>query len=192
MGVLNTDQVHALFYDGKNGKRLAQKKLQRLYEAKQLRRVRVAINQPYVYYTGKKPGQLEHLVSLNWVYIWLKNQIKGWGELHCFNREQDYKVLRTDAFAGIKDRKNGFYFLFIEMDIAESGNEFKKVQLYNMLYEKELYSSWWWVNMATGFPPIVVVTTGSKEKILRRIEPENTNNLEFRVYTLDEIKKGCE
>lgn len=171
---------------------MAQKRLQRLYELKKIRRTREAIDKPFLYYVGKKPGQMEHLISLNWVYIWLQSQIKGWGQLHCFSREQDYKILRADAFSAIKDRKGGFYFAFIEMDIAASGNEFKKVELYNALYASEKYSSWWWVDQASGFPPIIVVTTGSKEKLLKRIESENSNNLEFRVYTLNEIKAGCE
>jgi len=192
LGALSTEQVSLLFFGGiKNSVRMAQKRLQRLYEQKKLRRVRESVNRPYYYYTGTRPGQIEHLVSLNWVYIWMQCRSMGWGRMHCFSREPDYKILRPDAFAGIRDKNGRFYFAFVEMDLAESGNHFDKVAKYNQLYASEKYAGWWWVPLATGFPPVIIVTTGRKERIQKHVNRENPHGLEFRVYTLEEIIKGC-
>lgn len=194
-GALDTDQISVLFFEGKNRRRLAQRRMQKLHEQKKVKRNRASLSEPFYYYTGNKSGRMEHLISLNWFFVYsTKINIKQWEQLQWFEYEQDYKVLRSDALLGIKNNVTGkSLFSFVEMDIAESGNEFDKVRKYNTLYETESYTGAWWVNLAERFPKVVIVTTNSNrlKVIERKIEQENTNNLEFKVLLLNQIKGEC-
>ena len=107
--------------------------------------------------------------------------------------EVDYELLRCDAFCGIKNTVTGkVRFMFIEMDIYESGNAFDKVAKYNALYTTDKYLGYWWNEVAEKFPEVLVVTTGDPERIYRKVEKENVANLAFRVLVLDRVKKECD
>jgi len=194
-GVLDTDQITSLFFSQlPSGRRIAQRRLKSLFDNRKLKRARESVELPYYYFTGEKPGQPEHKLSLNWIYLWYTLRLKSWEELYCFQYEQDYGILRSDALAGIKNTVTGkISFSFVEMDIAKSGNSFDKVAKYNLLYESDRYLSAWWVKYASGFPSVLVVTTNSKrlKAIQRKIDRDNKNGLEFKVYLLDQIKGEC-
>lgn len=114
--------------------------------------------------------------------------------LHSFDREvKDYKLIRPDAFCAIKNLwQDAFHFYFIEMDINRSGHDFgKKARKYNELFSSGAYMNQWWVPLSKRFPAIIVVTTGRVKTIKEKIERENVNNLEFRIYSLDTIKEEC-
>jgi hypothetical protein len=193
--VMDTDQVTALFFgDIKNGKRVAQKRLKRLHDTGQLKRCRVSVDQPYYYYAGRKPGQIDHTLGLNWIYVWRISNLQSWEALEHFEHEPDYKQIRPDALTVIRNKVTGESRLqFVEMDMAGSGNEFDKVHKYNQFYESGAYEQCWWVDIATRFPPVLVVTTGVSRgtAVQKLIDRENVNDLEFRVQLLDQIKRGC-
>jgi hypothetical protein len=141
-----------------------------------------------------KPGQLEHVLGVSWIYTWITSTLNSMELLQSFDREvKDYKPVRPDAFAVIKNLwKDSLNFFFIEFDIDESGNDFGiKVRRYNDLYVSESYAKMWWVPLSKRFPPIIVVTTGRVKKLQEKIQKENTHNLEFRVYSLDQVKEEC-
>lgn len=187
---LNTEQVQALYFRSMQyGQRKAQERLLKLYRVGKLGRGRYA-DSPYYYYVGDKPGMLKHLIATNWVRIWLQTTLPSWERLHSWSYEQDYKVLRSDGFAAIKNAMTGKYrFLFIEMD--RGTNHFDKIQKYNKLYETEKYDSWWWVNLTERFPSILVVTVSEARKrlIQGEIEVRNSNGLEFQVRLLDDLRE---
>ena len=195
-GVLDTDQITSLIFSRlPSGRRIAQRRLKSLFDRGKLKRARDSIDLPYYYYTGEKPGQPEHKLAVNWVYLWYTLRLKSWEELYCFQYEQDYGILRSDALAGIKNTVTGkISFSFVEMDIAKSGNSFDKVAKYNLLYESDRYLSAWWVKYASGFPSVFVVTTNNKRlrSIQKWIDRDNKNGLEFQVYLLDQIKGECQ
>lgn len=190
--VLNTDQIRLLFFRDVSVQ-MACRRLQRLTQTKRLKRDRHSMSEPYFYYRDKKPGQLDHALGVSWVYTWLSINLKTWEKLHSFEREvPGYGILRPDGFAAVKNIwQSSFRFFFIEFDIAESGNRFNKHLLYNNLYSSEGYTSSWWASLARRFPPVIIVTTGKKERIIERIRGNNENNLEFQVYTLDQIREEC-
>lgn len=193
--ILNTEQICLLFFKSlNNGLRIAQRRLKALYERKLVNRARESFSEPYYYFVGKRPAQVAHKLGINWVYVWLTVRLKSWEEMFCFIAEQDYGILRADALAGIKNTVTGeVRFYFVEFDNAESGNHFDKVTKYNALYESEQYTAAWWVDYASRFPAVLVVTTNPRrlKTIQGHIERENTNGLEFKVCLLDEIKGGC-
>ena len=85
--ILDTEQVYyLLFRDEPNGKRKAQRRLQSLHKRKKLTRGRDFPRVPYYYYIGKKPGQIDHRLGVNWVYCWFRSKLKQWEEL-TFDRE---------------------------------------------------------------------------------------------------------
>lgn len=188
---LDTEQVRAIVFPGmKSGLRKAQERLQKLHARKRVKRVKLDPNSPYIYYMDKRHGRIEHLVALNWVYAWTVRQLKPWETLHRWDYEQDYGILRADAFAVVKNNvTDKFKFYFVELDRSE--NVFDKVDKYCALYESENYS--WWGDCANRFPPVVIVTTSLSR--LRHIQGvigrDNRAGLQFEVYLLDFIKEAC-
>lgn len=176
---------------------MAQGRLKKLHEGKTLKRDRLSLDEPFFYYLDKRPGQLEHRLAVNWVYVWFRKvkAKRGWEKLHSFEWEVPYElIVRPDGFAAIKNIPYGkLTFYFVELDIAESGNAFDKVMRYNKLYKSRKFMNYWWGSLATGFPSIIVVTTTERKKkfILDKIAKENECDLDFQVYTLDQIKEEC-
>ena len=194
--VLNTDQIKLIFFESVSI-RMAQGRLKKLYEGKTLKRDRLSLDEPFFYYLDKRPGQLEHRLAVNWVYVWFHKvkAKKGWEKLHSFEWEVPYEsIVRPDGFAAIKNIPYGkLTFYFVELDIAESGNAFDKVMRYTKLYKSRKFMDYWWGSVATGFPSIIVVTTTERKKkfILEKIAKGNECDLDFQVFTLDQIKEEC-
>jgi hypothetical protein len=149
------------------------------------------LDEPYAYYIdlSAKVEQMEHLVALNWVYVWMEVRRKSWEMLYCFEYERDYGVLRADALAIIKNAATGaLRVLFVELD--RGGNGFDKVKRYNDLYESEKYANEWWAPKATRFPAVILATTNHKRerRIQEVINRDNRNGLEFIVKHVDYFK----
>lgn len=195
MGALNTDQIRLLVFKG-NCLRIVQRRLTILSTSPyaKIKRERLRLGEPYVYYMDRKPGQIDHVLGVSWVYTWINVTLSNMEKIHCFDREaKEYKTIRPDAFVGIKNLwQDAMYFYFVELDIGRSGNDFaKKVKKYNEVFNSESYMGMWWVPLSKRFPAIIVVTTGRIKTIKEKIEKENVNGLEFRVYSLEQIKEEC-
>jgi len=186
-GVLNTDQIQAMFFAGiAYGQRKAQDRLLYLHRCGKLQRKMVAGT--YCYYLDTK-GLLKHRIGVNWSRMWTEQNLPSWEKLHSWSYEQDYKILRCDGFVAVKNNMTGtFRFSFLEMD--RGTNAFDKVQKYNKLYIEEKYLSWWWVKLTARFPPIQVVTlTPARKSVIQsEIERGNEHNLEFKIVLLDDIR----
>ncbi len=98
-GVLDTEQIRALFFRHLvYGRRIAQKRLQRLHEAQRVERGRMYSRPCYYYLTPFK--QVEHRLGVNWVYCWMVANLKSWQELK-WEYEVDIGGVRPDAVATI-------------------------------------------------------------------------------------------
>lgn len=184
---LETDQIRVMFFPSQQGKRKTQERLLKLYKSGKANRHRTKDN-PYYYYIEKQ-GMINHLLSLNWVRIWLE-QCKTWEKVHSFQYEQEYKVLRCDGFIAIKNTvTDKFKFYFIEMD--RGTNEFDKIAKYNKMYDGMYYKDHWWVKLTDRFPIVLVVTISENrlKTIKDMIKEQNKSNLEFKVKLLSDIKK---
>ncbi|MDP4158361.1 MAG: hypothetical protein Q8911_01170 [Bacillota bacterium] len=191
-GSLNTDQIRLLLFPN-TCLRIVQRRLKKLTDAGRIRRERLSIDEPYYYYASKKPGQLEHVLGVSWIYTWVRLSLNDSISLHNFDREVTYKTLRPDAFIGVKNTwSNSFTFFYAELDIVESGHDFgEKVKRYNDYFSSGAYLDQWWVPLAKRFPIIRVVTTGNAKKLERRIAKANNQDLEFQVFSLNQVKEEC-
>jgi hypothetical protein len=187
---LDTDQIRCIYFPFPAGQRKAQQRLLALTEAHKLTRRRAKKSGAYIYSLEEPTSLTEHLVALNWVRIWIETGLHDWEVVHAWNYEQDYKVLRTDAFCAVKNAITGSYrFNFVELDRAT--NKFEKVQRYCKLYNEDGYSSWWWAKLAKFFPPVMLVTTepGRLPGIKKAIEESNSAGLEFQPYLLGDLRE---
>ena len=136
---------------------------------------------------------MEHRLSLNWAYIWHLKRLEGWQRLSWFY-EVDCGALVADALAlvrnGVTQETTG---CFIEMDMAESGNRFDKVQKYNALYEDPGWEATWWAKDLPCFPRVLIITTGTRraEMIRGQVKAENRHGIRFEVRLLEEVKAEC-
>ena len=191
-GALNTDQIKLLLFPD-SCLRIVQRRLKKLTETGRIKRSRLAIDEPYYYYSTKKPGQLEHVLGVSWIYTWVNSSLSTAMVLHSFEREVVHKALRPDALICVKGVwSNSLSFFYAEFDISESGHDFgEKVKRYNEFYSTGEYLKMWWVPLAKRFPVIRVVTTGRIDTIQKKIAKENVNNLEFQVFSLEQVKEEC-
>ena len=155
---------------------------------------RININEPNFYFVDKRPqSHIEHRLGVNWIVIWFEKygkRIKG-DTVYQVDFEVDYKIIKADAFLVVQARDKSLWFFFLEFDRAESGNDFgKKVRRYNDLFEAGIPEAWWRKH-TDGFPSIYVVTTGSKEKIKKKITENNRHGLDFHVLGLGWIIEQC-
>ena len=189
---LNTEQIRLLLFRDAS-LRIVQRRLKKLTERKLIKRSRLSIDSPFYYYLGAKPGQLDHVLGVSWIYVWVCSALSSGMTLHCFDREIDLGIIRPDAFIGVKGWTGKFSFFFAELDVDESGNDFsEKVKRYNSYYSSGAYQNQWWVSMAKRFPVIRVVTTGHVNSLEKRISKVNANNLEFQVFSLHHVKEECQ
>jgi len=187
--IMSIAQVIQLYFPFATGRRKAQEVLLKLHRKGKLERWRG--EEGYCYSLEPKTGRADHTVLVNWCRIWFEKRLKSWEGIHRFVYEDDYGFLRSDAFVAIKNKTTGkLKFWFVEADLSK--NKFDKVSKYNKLLEQINQGKLerWWIKLTDGFPWILVVTTtqARKEKILSHIAEENKHGLEFRVYTLDELK----
>ncbi|WP_158408547.1 replication-relaxation family protein [Desulfosporosinus fructosivorans] len=155
---------------------------------------RYSISEPNFYFLDKRPqSHIEHRLGVNWIVIWFEKygkRIKG-DVIYQVDFEVDYKIIKPDAFLVVQARDKSLWFFFLEFDRAESGNDFgKKVKKYNDLFETGMKSAWWRQH-TDGFPSIYVVTTGSKEKIKKKISENNRHGLDFQIFSLEWIITQC-
>lgn len=188
---VNTEQIHLMFFSGVS-MRVTQRRLAKLVAQKRLRRVRISIDQPYCYYTGKKPGQIDHALGVSWAYVWLATCQPNWLRLHSFQTEYTCANLRADGFVVFKNvATNELLPVFVEYHDCDSGNVFDKPQKYNTLYSTEAYLGEWWASKVKRFPRILVVTTDKKDQLKKEVAKNNKAGLEFVVKTLEEIVEEC-
>ncbi|NPV45240.1 MAG: hypothetical protein HPY70_14900 [Firmicutes bacterium] len=189
-GALNTEQIACLLFSGSAALTKCQQRMKKLHDAKRVKRTKIDGTGSYCYFTGKKPGQLEHLISTNWVYIWLIKKLKSWESLWYWQYEMVYDILRCDAFAGIRNNfTQEAKFYFIELD--RSNNTWDKTVKYNQLYETEKYAGSSWVEHTKVFP-IVLCVTENKNRLAvieQSVRDENKYGLRFEVRLLEDLIK---
>jgi hypothetical protein len=184
---LDTEQVRIIaFPHMPSGQRKAQERLLKLYRKNRIQRQ--ALGYTFAYFRGDCPGMVQHLIDLNWVRLWAERKLKLWGDLHSWEYEPDYGILRADALVALKNARGEFQFLFVELD--RGTNTFDKIEKYCRLYKSGGYNGRWWVSLTKRFPSIIIVapTPGRLKNIRKLVEKQNTEGLEFKTYLLEDLK----
>jgi len=193
-GVMNTDQLTELFFKFPSGKRKCQARMKSLYDRKLVKRTRLSLDSPTVYYQGKFPGQIEHALALTWVYVWF---MRKQGETLLTWETEELKAfgLRVDALCSTKIPMTGeIRWYFIEIDRGSvSRHHFRKVDIYDDLYLKEGVSGSKLMKRLgnpSRFPKVIIVTDDPKhgQKIRNHIT-ESRTKVRYEAYLLNAIKE---
>jgi len=208
---ISREQVQELLFPGQEYRQKCCQRLQKLHKAKKIKRRRVDVVTPYVYFP---PGvtwnqKAEHTITLNWVYIALVRQIKSWFRLHVFKREyfcqwgdqdssqrdgqQDSNRLLADALVVLDNTiKKRLHPVFVEIDRGTSNNRFDKVERYSDYYYSKAWVKQWWAQKDDEgryrFPKVLVISDRA-EQVNRIIEKENKAGIRFAVATLADVAK---
>lgn len=180
-GAATRRQVQAaLFGDGEAAGWRARVLLKRLYDAGVLRRGRCDVAGDYVYWAGEKPGDINHTVMVNWVYLHLNKS----GLLDEFRREVDCGHLVADAFFVLASRP-----FYLEFQRTVNKRPFDKVEKYAAYCESCSWDAPGWP--APGkFARVLLVTDTHIEKarLTRIIERQPTGGVSWVLLTLKELQ----
>jgi hypothetical protein len=195
---ISRDQVQALVFGHKYRQKCCER-LTKLHKAKQLKRKRVNVTAPYVYFPTEASWnqKYEHCLILNWVYIAMKQQMKSWFVWHVFKREYycewEAAHLLADALVVLKNTvRKRLHPVFVEIDRGTSNNKFDKVGLYTDYYRSKAWVHQWWAQPDEQgryrFPKVLVVTDRA-EQVSKIIERDNAAGIRFSVATLEDVQR---
>jgi len=175
-GSMDIQQIKYLFFPSLV---TARRRMNRMADMKKVNRVRLAVDSPYFYYIGKRPGQLEHRIGTNYARLFLHQ----WEQILSWEYEPTYLgIVRPDGFCSTQNS-----FFFVEFD--RGFDPFDKVQKYNSLYHSGQYKKAWWINQAKRFPVVMVITSDEVRK--RAIDKLlKDSEVEFRVYLYKKVKEA--
>lgn len=144
----------------------AQRRMNALYNEKLVKRYRSHINENYIYYTDKKPKQIEHTLYLSKLYAyWILNNYR----IIKFKREIVLGSIRPDAIAIIKKGTELTTYL-VEVEISNNPIS-KKIKAYEDFYLSECVD-------LLGFRPDILFITNKKI-------PQT--DLKYHVIQLDQL-----
>lgn len=201
MRCLSTEQVRILFFNNlkiESAKRQSKHRLLILSGGtkdnprdKKLNRFRAIKDESYVYF-NKKYEQIEHIVYMNWMFLWYLNQsdlqIK-----HLEYEKKNFEIVRPDIYiVTYNPFKFEYDSICFEMDYTTS-NDFDKVKKYNLLYEKKVADEW--TIKCNKFPQIIIATMNKRRliNIQDRIRKENKYPyiIKYSVYLIEDMMEVC-
>lgn len=187
-GVLNTQQITALHFPIKSGKRKCQERMQSLYERKLVKRIRISVDSPYVYFINR-PSLMNHSLAISWAYVWMvkTRKVQTW-ELE----QLEEFGLRCDALCSVRnDMAKETFWYCIEFESSSNKSQFEKIEKYNKLYDKEGIKGsklMQRLNHPDRFPRVIIVTDTAKKGIRIRDAIQSEKRIvNFEVMLLSEI-----
>ena len=176
-GVLSRRLVNQLvFDDSEYGQWKCRVELKKLHDAGLIQRGRCMSTNDYVYWCGKQPKQIEHILGINEVCIIVR-------EKAVFRREYDFGIGVVDAYITVENRP---YFVEYQRAINHSDMSVKVKQ-----YEQYALSRKWdtedWP-MPGRFARVVVVVDNLKDRA--RIEKlTKDSSVKFIVCLMSEVRE---
>ncbi len=155
--------------------------MRKLYDSGRVKRGRCMVSDDYVYYPNRPPDKIDHLIQVNWVWVYLMLT----GKLDHFENEPDYGDLIPDAYF-IFDGKP----YFLEFHRSVNQRKFDKISKYAAYLESEQWDTDDWP-MPGKFARIIVVTETEKDAVKLRgvVARDNKAGLWVKVVTLEEVRK---
>jgi hypothetical protein len=142
-GCATTGQLRGLFFPEVSLRR-CQQRLARLVEQKRLARDRDYLSTDFLYFVGKKPKEIEHMLARVDYYISLTRRFK----LCEFTPEYSFSGLRADAYYEVWQNGDARPY-FLEVQLSANFNQQKYEALYYLGAWKEKWAE---------FPPVVVLS----------------------------------
>lgn len=192
-GVMDTEQLTELFFKFPSGRRKCQSRMKVLCEKGMVKKIRLSLDSPTVYYRGKLPGLLEHSLALSWVYVWF---MKKQGEKVLSWETEQLKEfgVRVDVLCStLITMTNEVRWYFIEFDRGSvSRNDFIKIENFDALYLAEGFPGsklMQRLNNPQRFPKAIIVGDSVKhvQKIREGITEAKTK-VKYESYLLAILK----
>lgn len=192
--ILDTEQITALFFNFKSGKRKCQDRMKSLYDRGLVKKTRLSLNTPTVYFQKKLSGIPQHDLALSWVYVWFMKQsakVLTWelDQLSEFG-------LKTDALCSTyiqMTKEVRWHCIELERG-ASSRNRFIKVMNYDDLYKREGFTGSALMKRLDNvqrFPKVVIVTDKAEHGLrIRKAMGESTSTVRYEVHLLSVLKEG--
>ncbi|SHH86075.1 hypothetical protein [Desulfosporosinus lacus] len=196
-GVMDTEQLAELFFRFPTGMRKCQARMKCLVDRKLVKKTRLSLDTPSVYYQGKFPHRLEHARALSWIYVWFMR--KTGEKLLTWEREELKEfgdILQTDALCSVKITMTGeIRWYCIELDRGSvNRSKFDKIEKYIALYNREGVAGSPMLKRLGNplrFPKVLIVTDSVKRgQRIRELVADANTRLKFEVHLLSAIKEG--
>jgi hypothetical protein len=184
-----TEQIAALLFAGQKYPLVAcRRRLKSLVEHGRIARKKFAPYASNVYCVESWPRQWEHQLGVNWVYCWLRQNLKPGESLYHWQAPYYSGDIRPDALWGIRSGPAS-EFGFLEVD--RGTNNYTKTRDYSAYYSSLNYQGEWWARCADRFPRLLIVTEtpARRNRILHSIATDNLLKLRFEVHLLSEIRQ---
>jgi len=177
--VLSCRQINQLVFEDTNyGKWKCRVELKALNDAKMIERGRCMSTNDYVYWVGRQPKQVDHIIGVNGIWLSI-NQYSN-----CiFEREYDFGVGISDAFCIIENRP---YFIEYQRSINHTDirNKVPKYEQY-ALSRKWDNKDW---PMPGKFARVVIVVESEKDRA-RTERAVKDSSVKFIVCLINEVKE---
>ncbi|SHN84752.1 hypothetical protein [Desulfitobacterium chlororespirans] len=190
-GAMDTQQIAALHFRFKSGLRKCQERLQSLHERKLIKRARLSMDSPYVYFYTR-PALPRHTLAISWIYVWLAKQkrIQSW-ELE---QLEEFGILRCDALCSIRNEMTQeTLWCCVEFESSANKSKFDKVEKYTKLYEKHGIKGSPLMQRLDGadrFPRVILVADNAKRGLkMREVVQAAHSPVKFEIHLLSEIVK---
>ena len=174
-------QIEKLFFNQKDSTRKCQLRLKKISESGRLNKLIRSPHEPAIYYSGKKPLNIDHTLIINDVYTAIMTQKKSYFKV---NWSWEYPILdklRADAMIDIYDlMSKRRHVIFLEVE-RYADHRFVKNKNYETVSQMQWTNEDWAIKEKERilFPAILIVT---ETKITIKSE------LDFFVVPISSIK----
>jgi len=113
----NRNQIEKLFFNQKDSTRKCQLRLKKITESGKLNKIIRSPHEPAIYYYGKKPLNIDHVLLVNEVYTSIMSQKKSFYKINFYWEYPIMDKLRADAMIDIYDlMSKRRHVIFLEVE----------------------------------------------------------------------------
>jgi len=191
-GVMDTEQLTELLFKSPSGKRKCQERMKSLYERGLVKKTRLSLNTPTVYYQGKLTGLPFHNLGLSWIYVWF-NRRPGEKILTWELDQLEEFGLKVDVLCStyIPMTKEVRWYIIEYCRGSVSKNKYLKVSNCDELYLKEGFPNSKLMKRLDGavrFPKAILVTDSMKHGAkIKALVAGSKTPVKYDVNLVDDI-----
>ena len=156
----NRNQIEKLFFNQKDSTRKCQLRLKKITESGKLNKIIRSPHEPAIYYYGKKPLNIDHVLLVNEVYTSIMSQKKSFYKINFYWEYPIMDKLRADAMIDIYDlMSKRRHVIFLEVE-RYADHRFVKNKNYETVAQMGWSNEEWAIKEKDRilFPAILIVT----------------------------------